>query len=75
MNKITRLTAIAIAVASVCTSVLAEQISDDEAALRFRLKKMSCAGLTNPAPELGRIYMHGCREGLLILIVVITLNL
>lgn len=38
MNKITRLTAIAIAVASVCTSVLAEQISDDEAALRFRLK-------------------------------------
>nr|CAC9200774.1 Membrane-associated protein uidC precursor [Citrobacter werkmanii] len=74
MNKITRLTAIAIAVASVCTSVLAEQISDDEAALRFRLK-MSCAGLTNPAPELGRIYMPGCREGLLILIVVITLNL
>lgn len=74
MNKITRLTAIAIAVASVCTSVLAEQISDDEAALRFRLKN-ELRRADKPSAGTGRIYMPGCREGLLILIVVITLNL
>lgn len=62
MKKFAKIAAIPIAVVAACPSALALQISDDESALRFRLK-MSYEELISPARAQAEIFMPGFRVG------------